>query len=77
MPVPRHSFGALRLVLIAPFSYAAVAFSPEPRRAAPVPTHITRSGLDHRVGYLVSMATEKTPASLQRGIATRELPRHP
>jgi hypothetical protein len=34
-------------------------------------------GLDHRVGHLVSMTTEKTPDSLQRGIATRELPHHP
>ena len=37
----------------------------------------TRKGLDHRVGHLVSMTTEKTPDLIQRGIATRELPRHP
>jgi hypothetical protein len=30
MPVPRPDFGVLRLVLIAPFSYAAVAFSLSP-----------------------------------------------
>jgi transposase len=35
------------------------------------------TGLDHRVGHLVSMTTEQTPDSIQRGIATRELPRHP
>jgi hypothetical protein len=34
-------------------------------------------GLDHRVGHLVLMTTEKTPDSLQRGIATRELSHHP
>ena len=34
-------------------------------------------GLDHRVGHLVSMTTEKTPDLIQRGIETRELPRHP
>jgi hypothetical protein len=34
-------------------------------------------GLDHRVGHLVSMTIEPTPDSSQRGIATRELPRHP
>ncbi len=37
----------------------------------------SRSGLDHGIGHLVSMTTEKTHASLQRGIATRELPRPP
>jgi hypothetical protein len=34
-------------------------------------------GLDHRVGHLASMTTEQTPDSIQRGMATRELPRHP
>jgi len=38
---------------------------------------IPQIGLDHGVGHLVSMTTEKTPDSLQRGIAFRELPRHP
>jgi hypothetical protein len=28
-------------------------------------------GLDHGVGHLVSMTTEKTHDSIQRGIATR------
>ena len=42
------------------------------------PAYVEREfGLDHRVGHLVSMTTEKTPDSIQRGIATRELPRHP
>ena len=36
-----------------------------------------RFGLDHRVGHFVSMTTEKTPDLIQRGIATRERPRHP
>ena len=35
------------------------------------------AGFDHGVGHLVSMTTEKTHASIQRGIAPRELPRHP
>jgi hypothetical protein len=35
------------------------------------------AGLDHGVGYLVSITTEKMNASIQIGIATRELPRHP
>ena len=34
-------------------------------------------GLDHRVGHLVSLTTEKTPDLIQRGIAIRALPRHP
>src|SRR3989454_6467682 len=34
-------------------------------------------GLDHGVGPLVSMTTEKTQDSIAIGIAIRELPRHP
>src|SRR5215468_2426560 len=47
-------------------------------------THVSLSnfwvpiqGLDHRVGHLILMTTEKMSDSIQRGIAIRELPRHP